>query len=129
MNIIATLQNAIEIAGKLRMLSKRVEDADFSMLIADLTNELADAKLEAANIKGELADARTKLLDLEQRIATKIASKPKFEDGAYLFEGESGSFCTACFDTKSQRVRLSKLQPPFDDLGRWECPACKAILS
>ncbi len=51
MDVVATLQNAIEIAGKLRTLSKKVEDADFKMLLADLSNELADAKLAVANLK------------------------------------------------------------------------------
>ena len=59
MDVIAALQNSIEIAGKLRALSKKVEDADFKMLVADLFNELADAKLDAANLKTELANART----------------------------------------------------------------------
>ena len=59
MDILAALQNSIEIAGKLRALSKKVEDADFKMLVADLYSQLADAKLDAANLKTELADART----------------------------------------------------------------------
>jgi len=62
MDVIAALQNSIEIAGKLRALSKKVEDADFKMLVADLLNKLADAKLDAANLKTELADARTQAL-------------------------------------------------------------------
>ena len=62
MDVIAALQNSIEIAGKLRALSKKVEDADFKMLVADLFSQLADAKLDAANLKTELADARTQAL-------------------------------------------------------------------
>ena len=70
MDIVATIQNSIEIAGKLRALAKKIEDADFKMLVADLSNELAEAKLEVANLKGELAEARTKLLnDLQGQLA------------------------------------------------------------
>jgi len=69
MDLVATIQNSIEIASKLRALSKKVEDADFKMLVADLSNELADAKLEVANLKGALAEAKTKsLLDLQEQI-------------------------------------------------------------
>lgn len=129
MDVVATIQNAIEIAGKLRALSKKVEDADFKMLLADLSNELADAKLEVANLKSELADSMTKLLALQQRQEAKDSSKPAFIDGAYKFEGVDGAFCTACFDSNGKKSRLSKLQAPFNTFGRWECPVCKAILS
>jgi rubrerythrin len=128
-DIVTTLQNAIEIAGKLRALSKKVEDAEFKMLLADLSNELADAKLEVANLKSELAETRTELLSFQQRQETKDSSKPYFVEGAYEFDDIEGSFCTACFDSKGKKSRLSKLQAPFDSFGKWECPVCKAILS
>lgn len=69
MDVIAALQNSIEIAGKLRALAKKAEDADFRMLVADLSNELADAKLEVAGLKEELAGARTSLFkDLQAEL-------------------------------------------------------------
>ena len=129
MDVVATLQNAIEIAGKLRTLSKKVEDADFKMLVADLSNELADAKLAVANLKSELAYSKTTLLELQQRQEAKDSSRPSVVDGAYEFEGVDGAFCTACFDSNGRKSRLSKLPAPFNAFGKWECPVCKAILS
>jgi len=45
MDVIAGIQTALDITGKLRELSKKIQDADFSMLLADLTMQLADTKL------------------------------------------------------------------------------------
>lgn len=128
-DVVTSLQHAIEIAGKLRALSKKVEDADFKMLLADLSGELADAKLEAADLKIEIARLIAENQSLKERIAARENAKPKMDEGAYTFEGETGHFCTACFDVREQRVRLTRLVAPFDDFGHWQCPGCKAILS
>ena len=70
MDIVAAIQNSIEIVGKLRALAKKVQDADFKMLVADLSNELADAKLEVATLKAELAEAKAGLMkDTDYRLA------------------------------------------------------------
>ena len=52
---VQALQSSIEIVGRLRSLSKKIEDAEFKMLLADLSSGLGDAKLEVANLKVELA--------------------------------------------------------------------------
>lgn len=43
MDIIALLQQALDVSNKLRDLAKRVGDADFKMLVADLNSALGDA--------------------------------------------------------------------------------------
>jgi hypothetical protein len=113
----------------MRAFSKKIEDADFKMLLADLSGELADAKVEVAQLKVEIARLSEENQSLNARLSQKALGRPVFSEGAYTFEGEQGTFCTVCFDTRQQRVRLSKLQPPFNTFGRWECPSCKAILS
>jgi len=129
MDIVTSIQSAITIVGKLREFSKRVEDAEFKMLLADLSLELADAKLEVADLKTELAAAKTEIQKHKVEIANREGTKPSIDAGAYIFEGDSSHYCTACFDTKNSRVRLTQLQPPFDTFGKWECPSCHAILS
>jgi hypothetical protein len=128
MDVIASLQSAIEITTKLRALSKKIEDADFKMLLADLSNDLADAKLEMANLKIALAEALEENEQHKKLINQKSSQAPKLSDGAYSFDGEDGLFCTACFDTKSLKVRVSPLNGPFRTFGKWSCPACKAHL-
>ena len=128
-DVVASIQNAIDIAGKLRALSKKVEDADFTMLLADLSNELADTKLEVAQLKTQLARAIEENQALNARLSQRLASKPTLSEGAYKFEGEEGLFCTACFDARNQKVRVTPLAGPFTHFGKWRCPSCKATLS
>lgn len=128
MDVIASLQSAIEIVGKLRALSKKIEDADFKMLVADLSVELADAKLETANLKIALAEALEENESQKKIINQRSSQAPKLSDGAYAFDGEDGQFCTACFDTKSLKVRVSPLSGAFRTFGKWSCPSCKATL-
>lgn len=127
-DVAGAIQSAIEIVQRLRSLSKKIEDAEFKMLLADLSSDLADAKLEAANLKFEIAKLKEDL-HTAQAVAEAITDgKPVLKEGAYSFSGEEGAFCTACFDVRRQRVRLTRLAPPFDSFGKWECPSCKAIL-
>jgi hypothetical protein len=126
---VQAIQAAIEMVGRLRNLSKKMEDAEFKMLLADLSGDLADAKVEVASLKVEIARLTQENQALAERLAQRDASKPTFSDGAYRFEGEEGHFCTACFDVRQRRVRLTRLEGSFRTFGRWECPSCKAILS
>lgn len=125
-DVIQALQTSIEIVGRLRALAKKVEDVEFKMLLADLSNELADAKLEVANLKSELVDVRQKNAELSQVLEVRHQSAPIFDDSVYKFSGEEGRFCTACFDTKDKKVRVRQTTGPFTVFGKWECPSCNA---
>ncbi|MGV2862947.1 hypothetical protein [Achromobacter sp. AGC39] len=127
-DVVAAIQSAIDIVGKLRALSKKVEDADFKMLLADLSSELADAKLEVANLKVSLAELTEVNQELMEKFARKTNETPALSDGAYSFTGQDGLFCTACFDTKQQKVRVTPLTGAFRTFGKWRCPSCKENL-
>lgn len=127
MDVVASIQNAIVIAGKLRALSKKIEDADFKMLLADLSHDLADARLEAANLKLEISKLTEQNGSLQQQLAARSTQKPKVAEGAYVFTDDDGHFCTACYDVRHQRVRLARVPQGFDDLATWQCPVCGAV--
>lgn len=126
-DVVTAIQTAIAIVGKLRSLSKKVEDAEFKMLLADLSGELADAKLEVANLKMELAKVKELLQQKSEILERKEIEKPTLCEGAYQFPDVPGFFCTACYDTKKQRVRVTALTGPFSGLGKWQCPSCQAV--
>lgn len=128
-DVVMAIQSAIEIVSKLRALSKKIEDAEFKMLLADLSGELADAKLEVADLKMELAKTKEQLQEESERLNRKETEKPTLCEGAYQFHDDSGFFCTACYDTKKQKVRVTALTGPFAGLGTWQCPSCNAVLS
>lgn len=124
--VVQAIQSSIDIVGKLRNLSKKIENADFKMLLADLSSELSDAKLEAANLKAELASLREENNDMKSRLEQRSRAKPKLVDSVYVFDDEGGNFCTACFDAKQHKVRVSRLTGAFTAFGKWQCPSCKA---
>lgn len=125
MDIIAGIQNALAIVGKLRELGKTIEDAEFKMMLADLSNELADAKLEAANLKIELARLTDENQSLSDRLNTKETLKPEFVDGGYRFPGDDGLYCTGCFDSKGEKIRLGEAPNNLSSFGHWRCPVCR----
>ena len=124
--VLSAIQTAIDIVSKLRNLSKKVEDAEIKMLLADLSNELADAKLEMANLKNSLAQETEKSIKLSALLSAKNESKPKIKEGVYEFENEDGLFCTACFDARDKKVRLQNMPRDFLFSGKWICPVCNA---
>lgn len=124
--VLSAIQAAIDIVSKLRSLSKKVENAEIKMLLADLSNELADAKLEMANLKNLLAQETEKSTKLSALLSAENTPKPKVKEGVYEFENEEGLFCTACFDAKDKKVRLQNMPRDFLFAGKWTCPVCKA---
>jgi hypothetical protein len=125
MEMIESIQAAIGIVTKLRELSKKLVDAEFKMLLADLSNDLADAKLQASNLKTELADLKTQFLEQREKMSLQTSTKPRFENGGYIFEGDESLYCTGCFDSGGKKIRLNKANPPFTTFGKWDCPVCK----
>lgn len=128
MDVIAGIQSALEITGKLRELSKKIQDADFSMLLADLSMQLADTKLEVANLKTELAKEIEEKQELAKRLSNKDDTKPTLFDGGYKFEGDDALYCTGCFDSQQKKIRLGSSPGAFaGTFGKWRCPICKTF--
>lgn len=123
---VQAIQSAIDIVGKLRDLSKKVGDAHFKMLLADLTSDLAEAKLNAANLKTELAMLRDENSELRARLSCRDGGEPTVVDDVYRFEGDDSSYCTACYDVHRRKVRLKRMVGDWAAFGTWECPSCKA---
>lgn len=127
MDVVTLIQQALEASTKLRELSKKVGDADFKMVLAELHSALADAKLESVEIKMRLAAAQEQLLDLQQQLQSKQHDKPQVTaEGTYNFEGETGDFCTGCWDVRHLKVRLSLMPADLHFGGKWRCPSCRA---
>jgi hypothetical protein len=101
MDIVGNLSAAIALAKRLREISSNIEAAEFKNVLADLTSELADAKLEAAE-----------------------GSPPSgLKWGLYQWNGDQGLFCTACWDARKQKSRVTRVNKAG---VMWMCPVCKA---
>lgn len=127
MDVVALIQQALEASTKLRELSKKVGDADFKMALVELHSALADAKLESVQIKMQLATAQEQLLALQQLLHSKEHDKPQITaEETYAFDGETGHFCSGCWDVHKRKVRLRSVPEDFHFAGKWSCPSCNA---
>ncbi len=124
MDIVTSLGTAIGVAKKLHELGKKVSDADFKIMLAELTDALGDAKLEAADLKMQLAEAEEEVQALKSAVAKREAALPEIHDHAYVFEDRSRHYCTGCYDIRGQKILLNQLSGAFTAFGKWECPAC-----
>jgi hypothetical protein len=122
--ILSSISGAIEIAKKLRVLGQKVGDADFKMLLADLTDQLGDAKLEAANLKIELAEKTSRITELERQTQNRQNTEPDVHEGAYVFGDLTRHFCTGCYDTARKKILLTEKTGHRTVFGKWSCPAC-----
>lgn len=127
MDVITGIQSALEITGKLRELSKKLQDAEFNILLANLTSELADTKLEAANLKFAVTRLTEENQKLTDRLNNKESPNPKFVNGGYKFPDDDGLYCTGCFDSKQQKIRLGDAPAQFISFGQRRCPICKTF--
>lgn len=125
MDVMSSISTAIEITKKLRDLGKKVSEADFKMMLADLTDQLGDAKLSAANVKIELASALGKIEELERQASKSQAAEPELHEGAYVFGDRQRHYCTGCYDGSSKKILLTEHTDDFKVFGKWFCPACK----
>jgi len=125
MDVVSSVSGAIALVSKLRDIAKKIDQAEMHNLLADLSNELADAKMAMVELKEQIVT-----LSEENRLLKEIRLDEREKPigvkwGCYRFEGEEGLFCTACYDTKGQKIRVSRIAA-----GRYrQCPVCKATLA
>jgi hypothetical protein len=107
-DIISTISTSIELAKRLREISKNTENAEFKSLLADLYSELADLKLAGAALKERIAALQEENAQLRQ------AAKPPDERpigrkwGCYQFEGDDGLYCPGCWDSRRQKSSTTR---------------------
>lgn len=130
MDVMALLHQALEASSKLREMAKKIENAEFKIVLADLHSSLADAKLESGELKMKLAAALDQIAALNAQLQIKEMIAPTYtSEGVYTFSGGSGRFCTACWDDGQHKIRLTAVPEDFRFAGKWSCPRCKSYYS
>ena len=87
-DLMSTMSTAISLAGRLREISKNIEDAEFKNILADLSLELADAKLAMADIQVRALDKDKEIEALKEKLKNK--TKTVGFRGARYFVAENG---------------------------------------
>lgn len=124
-DLVTSISSAIEIVKQLRELNKKIDEAQFKMLLADLTSELGDAKLEAANLKIELAESKEIIEDWKRKASQAASQGPELFDGVYTFGDKSRLYCTGCYDTRGDKIMLKELTGVWKDFGKYQCTVCE----
>jgi hypothetical protein len=125
LDIVSSLQYALEITKKLRDLNEKVKDADMKMLLADLQSEIADAKLEVISLKEQVAALLSKNTELATLLETRSSEIPEPVSGGYQF-GDKGPYCVSCFENRGKKVLLPPATGIHSHFGQWYCQVCKS---
>jgi hypothetical protein len=117
---LSAINTSITLVGRLREISKNMEQAELKAIIADLANELADAKLKMASLKDESVALREERAFLDAKAA---GEKPKVQWGCYIFEGDGRLYCPACYDTSGKKHLTTRV-----DSHKPRCCVCQTEL-
>ena len=102
--------------------AKAIKDA-----LAEVANlELKQDLLRIVNDALELQGTNRQLAEENRELAEKLRFREQvtFRDNAYWCEGDPDPYCSGCFDSKGQGVRLMRRS----DVGHYSCPACKQTI-
>lgn len=127
-DVLGSIGHAIGLAKRLREISKNIEDAEFKNLLAVLNLELADTKLALADVMEQNSQLKLEVNGLKNAQGSNL-NQLEFRGFAYYGANDDGPFCSACYETKNQKVRLSKVSGHFRTFGHHKCPSCKQYYS
>lgn len=127
-DVLGSIGQAISLAKRLREISKNIEDAEFKNILADLNLELADTKLALAEVIEQNSQMKIEMNELKNSQGGNL-NQLDFRGFAYYSSNDDGPFCSACYETKNQQVRLSKVSGTFSRFGNHKCPSCKQYYS
>lgn len=123
MNPISAVDNAISLVGRLRVISKKIGEAEFRAILADLTMELADAKTAIAGLKLENLELRERCEALENQRDVALEKK-MVKYGCYQFEDNPEQlFCPNCYDTKGKRHLTNR-----KSIRERVCTVCRVVM-
>ena len=116
---ITAVTTALSLSKQLLGFAVAVKDANAKLAIAEIQVQLAEIKTRLA----ELIDENNQLKQ-DLKAATSTIPEVVIKEGLYYTPDGDGPFCTACYDTKKQLVRLSELGAAFHVIARWKCNVC-----
>ncbi len=124
MSVVSDISSAINLVKQAKELAEKLKNLELKNVIVDLQSKLLDLKEEINRLREENAK-------LKQDLALATAPpEVTTKDGMY-FKGEDGPFCTACYDSRKQLIRLVNPTDPERRMFHLhhKCPVCKASYS
>ena len=130
------LRNASEIVKYLRSVDRGVEQAEFKLKLADLTETLAEIKLKLVEAQEDNLNLRREIVECkkkhESRGALRVENNVYVPAGGMIEGYGVGPWCTQCFDTSGMLITLhKKVSMAIGDYisYMYECPSCKSSVA
>lgn len=122
MDPLTALTGAISTLQKPREAWRRISEAEVRGMLADLSNELADAKLQAVALKERLFTLEQENSLLKSK-ASNTAERPSGRKwGCYQFADDAALYCTGCWNSKRQKSLTNRLSAT-----QRQCPVCRVV--
>jgi hypothetical protein len=123
---LSAISTALGIVKTLREIDKGVQEAEFKLKIASVTEALADAKLALVEAQDEVKRHETEASKL--RDAVRFRAEDTILSEGFLFRKVDGKpmgkpFCSVCSD-EGRFIHLNRLMTK--DGETFQCPRCKA---
>jgi regulator of replication initiation timing len=117
LGIIDSVGSALSVLKEIQQISQQAATAELKLLVASLTEQLANIKLEAVALREELAESKAE--------NERLRKPPEltFRDRAY-YKGEDGPFCPTCYEQDHKAVRMQAMGKAFVKFGKWRCNVC-----
>lgn len=94
-------------------------------IIGELNIKFAELQISFSELLQEKHHLKEEVNALKKEIdrLKSPTSKPIIRDGLY-YMGDDGPFCTGCYDSKKDPIRLIKLPSSTSTIKRYKCPIC-----
>ena len=133
---LSAVKSATEIVKYLRTVNKDLEQAEFKLKLAELTESLAEIKLKLVEAQEENVALRQEVAECNKK--QDFRSQLRVEKNVYVpLSGEIdgygiGPWCTKCFDTSGVLVTLHhkfSVAVGNHKSYKYECPNCKSTVA
>ena len=117
---INTLKALADLAVKSQGVELREQLLNLRDEMLDLKTALIEAKEENLELREESKALKSKVAELESGSQEKLL----IIDHVYYTQSNDGPFCTGCYDSKKERIRLNELPEIMRPMGKYKCPVC-----
>ncbi len=119
MDIIEGIGKAVNLVAKAKNLADELNNLKMKEVIVELKSDLID-------LKEQILALREENLQLKEE-AKKRSEAPTLtiKEGKYYCAEGDGPFCTGCYDSRKEMIRLTALNTAFRGIGNWRCPVCR----
>lgn len=127
---IRALPTAIDSVKRIFNIASETKNVELQEEILALRKQVLEMESGLLEAKAEITDLKEKNNKLVEQLKGREGGviynpKPRITNGLYAFGIEFGLFCTGCYDSKKEKIRVTPTTKATEDLGKYQCPVCK----